>query len=83
MTLEDQITALCAEAEPLRGLAEDDPAKAALCGIVERINLLRDMQARGLDPGKADPIAALYANSAMPKRKPGRPPKARIEGDDA
>jgi hypothetical protein len=44
MTLEDQILALCAEAEPLRCLPDEEAEARGLPKLVERINLLRGMQ---------------------------------------
>lgn len=72
MTIEDQITALLAQAEPLRCLPDDEPAKAPLAGMVDEINRLRALQAAG----------HTEAGEAPPKRKPGRP-KATPEGSDA
>jgi hypothetical protein len=45
MTIEDQIQALLIQAEPMRDLPDDDPEKAPLAGIVDRINALRTLQA--------------------------------------
>lgn len=45
MNTESEINRLLALAEPLRGLAEDDPAKAPLAGIVDEINRLRALPA--------------------------------------
>ena len=75
MNIEDQITALLAEAEPLRCLPQDDPAALPLAGIVDEINRLRAIQAV---PGFVDSDDA----ATPPKRKPGRP-KATPEGADA
>lgn len=50
MTLEDQIAALCAEAEPLR--ARHDGGGDELRLIVDRINALRAEQAKQEDAPK-------------------------------
>ncbi len=75
MTIEQEIAALCAQADELRPLPEDEPAKAPLAGIIDAINALRAKQARGDLPPSAQEARA----EAM--RKPGRKPK--IEGADA
>lgn len=75
MTLEDQIASLLAEAEPLRALAEDDPAKVPLAGIVDAINALRARQAN--EPAAAPaPVADPEPAAEIVKRDPGRPKKA-------
>jgi hypothetical protein len=89
MTLEDQITALLAEAEPLRLLPDEEAEARGLPALVERINLLRGMQLtqgaaavqQALDEHIAV-IAAMDEAQPLPKRR-GRPPKARQEGADA
>lgn len=63
MTLEDQIAALLAQAEPLRALPDEEAEAAGLPALVDRINALR-----ALPPG-ADPVEPV-------KRGPGRPRKA-------
>jgi hypothetical protein len=62
VTLEDQITALLAEAAPLRCLPEEE--QGALGAVVDEINRLRALQAKGVIEFDA------------PKRGPGRPKKA-------
>jgi hypothetical protein len=85
MTLEEQIAALLAEAEPLRGLSEDDPRSAKLGGLVDAINTLRALQAKDAsDPVRATverQLADATALSSQPRKKPG--PKPRVEGADA
>ena len=62
MTIEEQITALLAEAEPLRLLPDPEAEAAGLPALVDRINKLR-----ALPPGaEHEPL----------KRGPGRPKKA-------
>lgn len=89
MTTEDRIQALLAKAEPLRELADDDPAKEPLAGIVDEINALRSRQAKDamtvIDPpavvegDDATFVAELIDDKTRqpepPKRKPGRPKK--------
>ncbi len=54
MTIEQEIDALLAKAEPLRCLPEDEPARAPLAGIIVEVNRLRAIQAApGYVPGKA------------------------------
>lgn len=80
MSIEDQIQALIAQADPLRLLPADEAESMGLPGIVEQINALRAEQAAGDGIYSVpDPII----DDVPPKRGPGRPPKARIEGDDA
>lgn len=74
MSIESQILALAAEADPLRVLPEDDSAKEPLNGIITEINRLRAVQAQ---PGFVDSDDVVVPV----KRKPGRPPKG--EGSDA
>lgn len=80
MTIEDEIAALLAKAEPLRLLPDDEPAKAPLTAIVDRINELRADQAAGPKDVVDEQVAA---EEVAPRRKPGRPPKAAVEGADA
>lgn len=89
MTIEDQITALLAEAAPLRCLPQDDPAALPLAGIIDEINRLRAIQAGA--PVRAEPAppehdpeapVVLAHDAPLPKRRPGRP-KATPEGADA
>lgn len=50
--IEAQISTLLATAEPLRLLDDDDPKKAALCAIVDKINGLRaDQEAQTIQDG--------------------------------
>jgi hypothetical protein len=81
MTLESQITALLAEAEPLRLLPDEEAEARGLPALVERINLLRGMQ---MTQGAALQSLADSTQEIgdLPKRR-GRPPKARQEGADA
>lgn len=64
MTLEDQIAALLAKAEPLRALPDEEAEAAGLPKIVDAINALRAKQ------------EAMPAVSEEVKRGPGRPRKA-------
>jgi hypothetical protein len=82
MTLEDKIQQLLAEALPYRPLDEDDPKKEPLARIVDEINRLRAAQAKMQMLQEEMSFEQLQAEQA-PKRGPGRPPKARIEGQDA
>lgn len=81
MTIEDQITALLSEAEPLRALSEDDPAKEPLGAIVDEINRLRAIQAgetvRNVVELDVDPLAPKLEDkdAPLPVRRPGRPRK--------
>jgi len=72
----NRLDQLLAEANKLRGLDEDDPAKVPLAAMVDEINRIRALPADEQDT--ADPVPA-----APEKRKPGRPRKSTIEGDDA
>lgn len=83
MTIEDQIAALVAEAEPLRLLPDDEAESMGLPGIVDMINALRADQAAGvavvyvepeIDPQA--PVAPFDQTPALPARRPGRPKKA-------
>jgi hypothetical protein len=81
MTIENQIAELLAQAEPLRGLAHDDPAQAPLAGIVDRINALRAEQAAGriVDAVMEFESVSSPGTSAVlieARRKPGPKPKA-------
>lgn len=71
MTIEDQIAALLAQADPLRGLDDDDGAKIPLAGIVDEINRLRAMQAKGSGSFEHEP-------DELPDRRPGRPRKTEL-----
>lgn len=86
MTLEEKIASLLSEAEPLRCLLDDDPAKERLTGIVDAINKARAEQSAQvvqdaiavhrevLDEQAAAEFAAVV-ESVAPKRGPGRPKK--------
>jgi hypothetical protein len=82
MTLEDQILALCAEAEPLRCLPDEEAEGRGLPQLVERINLLRSMQMtqgamldQAITERDEAEFRAIAAELSPPKRR-GRPPKA-------
>lgn len=65
MTIEQEIAALLAKAEPLRCLPEDEPAKSPLVGIIDEINRLRAVQSEpGYVPGAAVPAAPVKAGKA-------------------
>jgi hypothetical protein len=68
MTLEDQIAALLAQAEPLRAVPDEEAEAAGLPALVDGINALRARQAKGETDAApdAEPV----------KRGPGRPRKA-------
>ena len=83
MTLEDQIAALVAQAEPLRALPDDEAEARGLPALVEKINWLRECQARGhdevLQPGQIYSSISVPPHDGIPatgKRGPGRPRKA-------
>ena len=65
MNIEDRITAMAAEAAPLRLLPDDEAEIAGLPVLVDRINALRALQAQGVSEVDDEP-----------KRGPGRPRKA-------
>ncbi len=44
MTIDEEIDALLAQAEPLRGLSPEDAEEAGLPAIIDRINELRAQQ---------------------------------------
>ena len=81
MNIEQKITALLAQAEPLRG-STDAYDGQALGDIVEQINALRAEQSR-IGPVEPAPVAAVEGADAEPepakpehgKRGPGRPRK--------
>lgn len=82
MSIEAEIQALLAEAEPMRGLPDDDPQTAVLAGIIDGINRLRAIQAEQARqaPPEAPPAASVLAPVATApaeptKRGPGRPKK--------
>lgn len=86
MTLEAQIAALLAEAEPLRCLPDEEAEAQGLPALVDRINALRAKQSA---QALKEEVYALVENQQfvdslaqkLPKR--GRPPKARQEGAEA
>ena len=87
MTLEDEIMALLAKAEPLRCLPDDEPAKRPLTAMVDQINALRAKQAgqahaaietpeEGADPAVESALADIALQPVeLPARRPGRPRK--------
>ncbi len=87
MTIEEEIETLLRQAEPLRCLPDDEPAKVPLTAIVDEINALRAMQADeavGRSPARiegddVDPDAPIIEYDPMtdplPRRRPGRPRK--------
>lgn len=90
MTIEQEIAALLAKAEPLRALPEWEQGTAGLAAIVEQINALRAIQARekheeflaqmraALDVDQQSQHEAEFATvvaEVAPKRGPGRPRK--------
>lgn len=97
MTIEDQITALLAEAEPLRLLPDEEAEAKGLPGIVDKINALRAEQAGSGnvrpveiaphidDSQKAVELRAEIAKQPdpLPVRRPGRPRKTPVEGANA
>ena len=79
MTIQDQIAALLAEAEPLRLLDEREAESQGLGRIVDKINALRALEATEKhDAFIADVKAPLVVEPSVEheKRKPGRPKKA-------
>ena len=83
MTIEEQITALLTEAEPLRLLPDPEAEAAGLPALVEKINWLRKCQSLGHD--EVVVAGGLYESISVPphagipttgKRGPGRPRKA-------
>ena len=75
-TIDEQISSLLAQAEPLRAMSAEDGEAAGLGRLVDQINRLRARQANG----EASPIAGVEpaeegADAAV-KRGPGRPRKA-------
>lgn len=75
MSIEAEIQALLSEAEPMRGLPDDDPQTAVLAGIIDGINKLRAIQAEQAmqAPPEFAPVAPAPAETT--KRGPGRPKK--------
>lgn len=71
MTTEDQIQSLLAHAAPLRELADDDPNKAPLAGIVDEINRLRAVQEKQALQG--EPVAATLSGAHLPHTSAGEP----------
>jgi len=87
MTLEDQIAALLAEAEPLRCLPDEEAEAKGLPALVDRINALRVLQGERaafmasvasleLTEEREQEIAAQVQRTQEAKRR-GRPPKAK------
>lgn len=81
MTIEDQIQALLAKAEPLRCLPDLEGEQMGLPALVDQINALRAKQAMA-EPVPVAPTA-VEGEDAKPdapeppfKRGPGRPKKA-------
>lgn len=75
MTIEEQIAALLAKAEPLRALPAEDAEAAGLGKLVEQVNRLRAHQAKG-DVGPITEIMPMVEGAdAVVKRGPGRPRK--------
>jgi len=80
MTIQDQISALCAEAKPLR--ARLDGGGDELRQLVEQINELRALEASGMPVNLPAPVEGEEARPALDvaavveavKRR-GRPPK--------
>lgn len=80
MTLEAQITALLAEAEPLRCLPDEEAEAKGLPAIVDKINTLRALQANGvdvLDVAREVVVEALAEDieAQLAPKKRGRPRK--------
>ena len=81
MTIENQIAALLAQAEPLRLLPDAEGESMGLPGVVEQINALRAEQTNTakavFDAPEIDPQApsADELGDALPLRRPGRPKK--------
>jgi len=59
-------------ADKLRDLADDDVEKIPLAAMVDEINAIRAL-----------PIDQQDTTEPLPKRKPGRPRKVAVEGEDA
>ena len=78
MTIEDQIQALLAKAEPLRCLPDPESEQMGLPALVDEINALRAKQARGEpEPDLPASVEGADAEPDQPvKRGPGRPRKA-------
>jgi hypothetical protein len=75
MSIEDQINALLAEAEPRRLLPDDEAEAKGLPALVDKINRFRARQA--LDHFLPPEATLEGADSVEPvKRGPGRPKKA-------
>lgn len=80
MTLEAQITALLAEAEPLRCLPDEEAEAKGLPAIVDKINALRKLQEQGvdvLDVAREVVVEALAGDieAQLAPKKRGRPRK--------
>lgn len=76
MTIEDQIAALLAQAEPLRALPDEEAEAAGLPALVDRINALRAFQAKGHGVSFAEVVSQMAPDAEPVKRGPGRPRKA-------
>lgn len=74
MTQDQEIADLLAQAEPLRLLEDDDPAKAELGPLVDRINALRNPPLKATPPPDIDPEAEAF--KATMTKSLGRPRKA-------
>lgn len=97
MTIEDQITALLAQAEPLRLLPDVEAEAKGLPRIVDAINALRAAQSSGsyvreievaphvdTSPAHQAVVSAIASEpEPLPARRPGRPRKTPAEGADA
>lgn len=70
MTIEQQISALLAQAEQLRLLPDDEAESMGLPGIVDMINALRAEQASGMPGAPATPVVT-------ERKKPGPKPKVK------
>lgn len=77
--IEEQIAALLAQAEPLRSLDDEDAERMGLPALVERINSLREQQAKDAHAGFLRAVLAPEPDPEAPavieKRRPGRPRK--------
>ena len=76
MTIDEQITALLAQAEPLRALPAEDGEAAGLGKLVDQINRLRARQDNGGVSPVAEDAPAEEGAEATVKRGPGRTRKA-------
>ena len=76
MTIDEQIAALLAQAEPLRALPAEDGEAAGLGKLVDQINRLRARQAKGDADKITEAAPAEEGADASAKRGPGRTRKA-------